>query len=350
MKKIFAPVIALVVCLNLCFSIVVSSALSDETFFKASLSGEEFGVKGEKYVVTLNIGEFGAEEFLGATCNIDYDASVFEIDSTYMNIIDGVVSPENGTSETYPLVNGENGWVFWGKNNVDGLSGTFAINVLNDSSDISSLKGSSVECFVEFRVKSDVESCESVIKIDTDEELVGVFSETLIESKNGTGSELTIKIVDEIHSEPDYLIINDQSTYIRQNNNISSLDAITKVKDKTTVSDFLANFDNKAEFLTVVYEGETLENKEFIRTGAYIQLLNGEEVVDEAVVIIVGDVDPTGSLDTTDYMRIKNFFLDKYVVEGAFLAASDVDGSGTVDSTDYLRLKSHFLGLIDIYA
>ena len=38
-------------------------------------------------------------------------------------------------------------------------------------------------------------------------------------------------------------------------------------------------------------------------------------------------------------------FLGSYNLTGEYFVAGDVDNSGTIDTTDYLRLKSAFMGL-----
>jgi hypothetical protein len=48
-------------------------------------------------------------------------------------------------------------------------------------------------------------------------------------------------------------------------------------------------------------------------------------------------------------MRIKNMFLGTYNLENEYLVAGDVDGSGIIDSTDYMRIKGHFLGNFNIH-
>ncbi len=68
------------------------------------------------------------------------------------------------------------------------------------------------------------------------------------------------------------------------------------------------------------------------------------------VAVISGDVDGNGIVDSTDYLRIKQYCLGSLQLSGAFYEASDVDASGVIDSTDYLRIKGHFLGTFDLYA
>lgn len=59
---------------------------------------------------------------------------------------------------------------------------------------------------------------------------------------------------------------------------------------------------------------------------------------------LLGDVNNDGTIDSTDYMRIKSHFLGTLTLEDKAFKAGDVDASTEIDSTDYLRVKGHFLG------
>jgi hypothetical protein len=69
-----------------------------------------------------------------------------------------------------------------------------------------------------------------------------------------------------------------------------------------------------------------------------------------AVVIIKGDVNGDGAVDTTDCLQIKSHFLNRTQLQNVYLIAADCDGDGAITSTDYLRIKAHFLGTFDLYS
>ena len=60
----------------------------------------------------------------------------------------------------------------------------------------------------------------------------------------------------------------------------------------------------------------------------------------EFTVIVSGDVDSTGDLTTTDYLKIKQAFLDPSSLDGISIHAADYDGDGSISATDYLSLKA----------
>jgi uncharacterized protein (DUF342 family) len=72
--------------------------------------------------------------------------------------------------------------------------------------------------------------------------------------------------------------------------------------------------------------------------------MNDTEILDSLFIVIKGDVDGNGQIDSTDYVRVKQFFLGNFTFEGAYFKAGDVDDNGKIDSTDYVRIKAMILG------
>ena len=68
-----------------------------------------------------------------------------------------------------------------------------------------------------------------------------------------------------------------------------------------------------------------------------------------AIIVVLGDVDGSGKIDTTDYLLVKKSFLGMETLNGANFVAADTDKSGKVDTTDYLQIKKHFLGQLSLY-
>jgi hypothetical protein len=128
------------------------------------------------------------------------------------------------------------------------------------------------------------------------------------------------------------LILAENSTYSLENGIVMGIKA-NQSKEET-----FANFKNPV-----------LDAPNGIVTGGKINLIVGGEITDSATIVILGDLDGNGTLDNTDYMRLKNAFLDKFELEGAYLIAADTDRDGELSSSDYLRIKSHFLGTFDLY-
>ncbi|MBO7254361.1 MAG: hypothetical protein J6V36_03560, partial [Clostridia bacterium] len=104
-----------------------------------------------------------------------------------------------------------------------------------------------------------------------------------------------------------------------------------------TVKDVISQFDN--ENLSIYdFEGNALTDSATVGTGCIVKLTVNGKVVDSLTVIVKGDVTGEGTIDGTDYLRIKGEFLGTYKLEGAFAKAADVDGNENIDGTDYLRI------------
>ncbi len=341
--KFKALSIIIIACLISCFfTVSISASLVEGTAFEVVLSGEEYVIKGEKFVLGVSIGNFSEKEFLGATLEIDYDASVLEVSSEYWDNVN--------KNEAYPIKNGEDGWVCWISDSVNEKNGVFTIHVLNDSASITSLKGDSIECFVEFNVK-ETEISNSTIKIDTDSALIGTFSKTEINSKLGTGSEISFDVLDDKPETLRKLVLKEESSLYVEKSVISELEVLTGVTEATKVSDFLSNFKNNLENLSVSQNGNVLSDSDYIGTNSTISLIVDNETVDSLLIVVLGDVNGSCEVDATDYLLIKNHFLKRNSpLEACALSAADIDASGEIDATDYVRLKSYFLDMIDIYA
>ncbi|PKM63241.1 MAG: hypothetical protein CVU97_01060 [Firmicutes bacterium HGW-Firmicutes-21] len=72
--------------------------------------------------------------------------------------------------------------------------------------------------------------------------------------------------------------------------------------------------------------------------------------IQEIIVVILGDANGDGVVDTKDYLLAKRVFLGTYSLDGAMLAALCLDGGSSPTTKDYLKIKRHFLGTYNIYS
>ena len=61
---------------------------------------------------------------------------------------------------------------------------------------------------------------------------------------------------------------------------------------------------------------------------------------------IKGDVDGDGNIMATDYVKIKNYIMERSGSElnEAQRVAADMDGNGYIVATDYVRVKNIIMG------
>jgi propanediol utilization protein len=123
---------------------------------------------------------------------------------------------------------------------------------------------------------------------------------------------------------------------------------VNGVTESTSVDSLLKQFQNKT--LEVVDgKGIVISGSAIVGTGAQINLYEKDKIIDSVSVVVLGDVDGNGIVDTTDIVRVKAAFLGSFMLDDAESNAADVDGNGIIDTTDYMRVMSHFLGSYDLY-
>ena len=91
-------------------------------------------------------------------------------------------------------------------------------------------------------------------------------------------------------------VLTDNSLYLLYDN------LIFEVSEKTAIDEFSSNFINEISVFTE--KDSPLASDKFISTGCYFK---HNDV--KYTVIITGDVDSSGTVDSTDYMRVKSHFL-----------------------------------------
>ena len=161
----------------------------------------------------------------------------------------------------------------------------------------------------------------------------------------GNTTQLVLDVVDVKDVDPltEQIILTDTASYTLDEKLLKNVTA------DTTVQTLLTQFKNVS--LTVLdKDGNPLTGSDTVGTGATVNLYNGSKLVDCVTVVVLGDVDGNGHVDTTDYVRIKSVVLSAFALSQAETFAADVDNSGTVNTTDYMRIKAHFLGSFDLYA
>ena len=121
------------------------------------------------------------------------------------------------------------------------------------------------------------------------------------------------------------------------------------VKPSTPVRSLLNQFTNKT-LKVFDKEGNEISGFQQVGTGDTVNLYVGNQLIKSLTIVVRGDVDGNGKVDTTDYMRVKAAFLSTITLTDAEEAAADVDDNGGIDTTDYMRIKAHFLDMYDLNA
>jgi len=122
--------------------------------------------------------------------------------------------------------------------------------------------------------------------------------------------------------------------YLDRQNGLIIVNAIT------VSSDVVVNHFREKGIETQVTDknGKELESAN-LGTGVVVKA--GDTVYK---VVMKGDVDGSGVVDSTDYLRLKKVFLgDLPTPEGIYMYSADMDQNARIDATDYLQIKKVFL-------
>ena len=120
--------------------------------------------------------------------------------------------------------------------------------------------------------------------------------------------------------------------------------------DKATVSgitaeskpaDVIVQFEGSDNIQIVGKDGKVLADDALVGTGCKIQLVENGEVKDEVTVVIKGEIDGNGKIDSDDaiYLLRNTLFASLYPV----VEEDDVDGNGGYNSDDAIHLLRHTL-------
>ena len=118
---------------------------------------------------------------------------------------------------------------------------------------------------------------------------------------------------------------------------------------ETTISEFKDNMTNPNEYIKIYdTEGNELAEDDIIKTRLVIKLEYNGMVLDEAYVVLRGDVDGDGYVNVSDYITVlnvtlENDFFDDYIQ----FAAADVEEDEIINVSDYIKIMDYNLENID---
>ena len=117
----------------------------------------------------------------------------------------------------------------------------------------------------------------------------------------------------------------------------------------TTIGEFKDNLLNPTEYVKIYdSEGNELDDDAEIRTGLIIKLEYNGITVDEAILVLRGDVDGDGVVNLADYMAVINHYVESNeITEYPFFLAADVDEDETVNMADAIKLLNYYTENID---
>ncbi len=127
-------------------------------------------------------------------------------------------------------------------------------------------------------------------------------------------------------------------------------DLLYGIKGNTTVNAFSKELTRGTKNLVVLgANGDEKKFDEILATGDVLKKFYNDLELDSVTVVVLGDVNSDGLVNSTDYLMLKRNVLGTYELSGTNLRAGCISGGETVGSADYLKLKRQVLGTYDMY-
>ena len=160
-------------------------------------------------------------------------------------------------------------------------------------------------------------------------------------SEEGTISKkIKVKVIPQIQEGE---IIIDESLYV-EGNEISGLEnknnTVDKILNKIKTNSLVEIYNSK---------GSKISGNELVGTGSVIKVLNNKDLIMEYNVIMYGDVNGDGKINSVDLLVLQRHILEIEKFSGVFLKAGNIRKNGrNPSSVDLLLIQRHILGLQNI--
>jgi hypothetical protein len=115
------------------------------------------------------------------------------------------------------------------------------------------------------------------------------------------------------------------------------LNILKGLSEKKTLSELLSMFYVSGT-VQASAKGKVLSNNDYVPTGTVVSC--GDY---HFYVVVKGDTTGDGVVNASDFMQIKKFFLEDYILEDTYYMAADTNESGSISTSDYLQVRKYFL-------
>ena len=94
------------------------------------------------------------------------------------------------------------------------------------------------------------------------------------------------------------------------------------------------------------YRVQISSKGDIVGTGDVVRIIsNGDNsLYREFAIVVMGDLNGDGAINSADILRIRQHLLGKNVLGDAYSRAADINRDGVVNSADILRIRQHLLG------
>lgn len=113
----------------------------------------------------------------------------------------------------------------------------------------------------------------------------------------------------------------------------------------TTADQLKDQLDNDNEKLKIyLNDGTTEYTGNNIATGMIVKLIIRDRVVDQKVIVVVGDTDGNGIINALDALKVVNHIIGNENLTSCYLVAAETTKDAEINALDALRIVNHIVG------
>jgi len=117
---------------------------------------------------------------------------------------------------------------------------------------------------------------------------------------------------------------------------------------ETTILDFKDNLINDNEYIYIYdLNDNLLSDDDIVKSGLKIKLIIDDNTLDEATIIVRGDIDGDGLIDVTDESYLMDHILEITLIDDYKFYAADLNDDHLIDVTDESYLMDYILEIRD---
>lgn len=192
----------------------------------------------------------------------------------------------------------------------------------------------------ELNFKSDNDE---IVTVDSEGTLTGVAegeTKITVSAEGGISKEISVKVIRKLD---DGEVIFDESLKVNGNE-------ITGLENKNnTVDGFIQKIKTNYKIEVYNSSGQKIQGNSLIGTGSVVKLLENDSTIIEYEIIMYGDVNGDGKINSVDLLVLQRHILEIKKFEGVFIKAGNIrKNEKNPNSVDCLLIQRHILGLQDI--
>lgn len=262
------------------------------------------------------------------------------------NNISLVVTAEAGTTKTYNIKVIRNENTLATLDNIKVTNGTLTPSFKSEVTDYIAYVGQDATNILITPILSDARARLSISLNDQAYENISSIEVTDLENSNIVKIKVTGTDSDTVYT---VTIMKQSDEKITSNNyghNISD-GMIKTVKYNTSVDELKDQLDNDNSKLKIyLSDGTTEYTNDKVATGMIVKLIENDIVLDQKIIVVLGDTDGNGDINAIDALKVVNHIIGTDSLIGPYMVAADTTKDMEINAIDALKIVNHIIGNI----